>query len=448
MAYLGSSLRNAHVMTPQDLAELLATGSERYDVEYKNPGSRDDKAFFSGVARAVLAMANRRDGGVVVVGVNEQRGSAATLLGLTAPQLATWNHDNVRDALAVYAEPSVDVDVHHVTLDGKTAVVIRVREFADIPVLCRKDGEKVREGALYVRSRRKAESVEVPRQAEMRDLIELATEKRLRAFFQTASAAGIRLGGPAGVTATPLLVTDAAQYQRELDAMMLAASEKARHRGFWRVSIHPQRYVPNRVPNIMALTPIMRAAAVQYRGWPYPSVLARKEAVIGTDWIEVEIDERIHVEHWRFHQSGHFTQVMGFWEDWYEQDVLTRPNEMPVANETFGVDFAVGTLTEIFEFASRLAASEAGADAMVIHIAAHRLKGRRLTLPPNRAPFLSPYVANIESFEFPPVTVERDALLSDPRRPAVDAAGEVLKRFGWDAGSQMLASFQPPLRNA
>ena len=53
--------------------------------------------------------------------------------------------------------------------------------FADIPVLCKRDYQDVlRSGACYVRSRRKPETTEIPTQADMRDLLELATEKKLR----------------------------------------------------------------------------------------------------------------------------------------------------------------------------------------------------------------------------------------------------------------------------
>lgn len=430
-------------MTPRELQELLATGGERYDVEYKRPGRRADRRYFSGVARAVLAMANRRDGGTVVIGVEEKRGSPAALIGLSPDELTTWRADDVRDALATYAEPSVDVEVLQVALDDKTAVVIRVREFADVPVLCRKDGEDVREGALYVRSRRKPESIEVPRQAEMRDLIELATEKRLVAFLRTAAAAGIRPGSAPGEASPP---SDTARFDQQRSAMQMSGSTKARKRGFWQVSIHPQRFVQQRVPNILELAPIMRAAAVSYRGWPYPSVLTRLEPSIGDDWIQADVDDRIHVERWRMYQSGHFVQDMGLWEDWFEQDFLTRAEQRPTASETLGVDFTIGTLTEIFEFAARLAASAAGAEAMVISLSLHGLKGRRLELPPGRAGFSTPRVANIDSYRFEPRLMARDALLTDPRAPAVDAALELFRRFGWDAGAKLVASFQPPLQ--
>jgi len=212
------------------------------------------------------------------------------------------------------------------------------------------------------------------------------------------------------------------------------------------VSIHPLRFLKQRVDDLLGLPPIIRAAAVEYRGWPYPSILDRNDVQYGSEWIDGQVDERIHLENWRYYQSGHFAQVMGFWEDWFEQDDFARPEQRPKPSATLGVDFTVGTLTEIFEFGSRLALSAGGAETMVIHLAAHGLKGRHLTLPNTRAPFSTPHVTATESYTHAPVVIGRDALLADPRTPAALVARELFKRFGWDAAIEILKGMQPHQR--
>ena len=63
-----------------------------------------------------------------------------------------------------------------------------------MPHLCARAFEQtLRKGALYVRTRRIPETAEVPTQTEMRELLELATEKRLRAYVESAERAGIVL---------------------------------------------------------------------------------------------------------------------------------------------------------------------------------------------------------------------------------------------------------------
>jgi predicted HTH transcriptional regulator len=144
-------------------------------------------------------MANRQDGGLVVIGVVDD-GVAVAPIGLTNEQLDTWTHDAAGDALAEYADPAVEFALERVPFQGMTLVVLRVQEFDDVPVLCKRDYPQTqRKGACYVRARRKPETSEIPTQAEMRELIDLATSKRLRKTLGMLRGAGVDLS----TTASP-----------------------------------------------------------------------------------------------------------------------------------------------------------------------------------------------------------------------------------------------------
>ena len=189
-------------MNQAQLAAALDLGREQANVEFKSAGLLSDSGLKAQVVRAVLGMANRRDGGFVVLGVQETDG-AIVAQGLSVEQLGSWGPDDFGDELAKYADPSVRHSVGRLALDGRTFVAIDVAEFSDVPVLCKKDygdGRKtiLRAGACYVRPRRKPETVEVSTYADMRDLIDLATEKGVRRFVEIADRAGL---GPQGSTA-------------------------------------------------------------------------------------------------------------------------------------------------------------------------------------------------------------------------------------------------------
>lgn len=182
-------------MTDQEFAEILALAYERRGIEFKGPGSLKDKRLRAKVVRAMLGMTNRRDGGLVVIGV-EDAGGKLKPVGLSVNDLSTWKYDDVADAVGVYADPSVSFELEIRAHQGLKFVVLEVREFEDVPVLCKRSFEDVlRQGACYVRSRRKPETSEIPTQEDMRDLLELATEKKLRGFAKLARAAGQALGG-------------------------------------------------------------------------------------------------------------------------------------------------------------------------------------------------------------------------------------------------------------
>lgn len=183
----------AGARSEEEFERLLALGHEQRGVEFKGPGRRSDKQFFARVARSVLGMANRRDGGRVIIGVEDKSG-VLQAVGLDASDLKTWKYDDIADSLAGYADPNVSFDLETRRRGHRSYVILHVQEFEDVPILCNKDySDVLRKGACYVRSRRKPETAEIPSQADMRDLLELATEKRLRSFIAMAIAAGLLL---------------------------------------------------------------------------------------------------------------------------------------------------------------------------------------------------------------------------------------------------------------
>ena len=71
-------------------------------------------------------------------------------------------------------------------------ILIEVKEFDDIPVLCKRAYDDVlRDGACYVRTSRKPETSEIPTQTEMRELLSLATEKGVRRYIEQLERLGI-----------------------------------------------------------------------------------------------------------------------------------------------------------------------------------------------------------------------------------------------------------------
>lgn len=104
--------------------------------------------------------------------------------------------DELADRLDRYAAPYLEFDLARVEHDNGTCVVITVAEFASVPVICKKAygdarGETLSEGVLYVRTRRKPESMRVRSEVDMRELIELATEKRLRETLSLLYRVGV-----------------------------------------------------------------------------------------------------------------------------------------------------------------------------------------------------------------------------------------------------------------
>lgn len=180
-------------MTPDEFEAVLIRGHEMRGVEFKGPGSLADSSFAARVVRASLAMANRRGGGLIVIGVGESKGSLDAV-GLSADLLETWSHDDLADKLSKYADPYISFELERFEHNGRTFLILHVHEFEEVPVFCKSQLDPIlKKGACYVRSLRKPESAEVATSEDMRQLVDLATEKRLRQFLATAERAGAGL---------------------------------------------------------------------------------------------------------------------------------------------------------------------------------------------------------------------------------------------------------------
>lgn len=178
-------------MTNEEFAEIMALDHELAGVEFKGSGRLADRRLSAQVVKAILGMANRRDGGSVIIGVEDDLGTLNPV-GLTSTQVDTWGYDALADQVARYADPGVSFDVEVKSYDGGQYVVIEVEEFNDIPVLCKRAfNDVLRDGACYVRPRRKPETTEIPTQADMRDLLDLATDKVVARYIERAKRLGL-----------------------------------------------------------------------------------------------------------------------------------------------------------------------------------------------------------------------------------------------------------------
>jgi hypothetical protein len=191
------------VWSTAQVEEALALGTETRSFEVKGACAPSDTGPIGRVVRGVLAMSNIADGGRIAVGI-DNASMAAMAPGLSAAQLNAWQKSEpIHDKITKYADPPIGVTYQeHVLSNGVTIVVLEVPGIAGEPHFCKKDlndpddGRNLilREGALYVRSIGKPESVEVRTRAAMQEVIESATTYRLRAFVEQAMRAGLHLG--------------------------------------------------------------------------------------------------------------------------------------------------------------------------------------------------------------------------------------------------------------
>jgi len=175
-------------LSKDELVEIIYHGREERNIEYKSSmlWERSEKRFE--IIKCILGMANMRDGGFIVFGV-EQQDSNFILSGMAPDHVMSFNQDKVDDVVKDFADPFVETQVIIVEHESKKFVVIQVNEFEEIPVICKKNypprsGTLLREGAIYNRPKGKSETTEVSTQAGMREIIDMAVDKSLHRFVE------------------------------------------------------------------------------------------------------------------------------------------------------------------------------------------------------------------------------------------------------------------------
>lgn len=194
-------------MADSQLEDLVLHGREERNLEYKGPVEWWDPDVKARLTKCILSLSNIRDGGTIVIGV-EQVGESFTAVGLTHAQRDSFKQDEVARHVNNFADPYAEITVSQFPLEDNDFVVIQVREFDEVPVVCRRNGIGLREGAIYTRTRRIYECAEVPGQAEMREILDMAVEKGIRRFEARAARAGY-VPAP----------SDAQRFEEELDGL-------------------------------------------------------------------------------------------------------------------------------------------------------------------------------------------------------------------------------------
>lgn len=435
------------MITNEQFKAFLALGHELSGVEFKASGPRGDDYLRAKVARAIMGMTNRRDGGIVIVGVGERNGKLDPR-GLSQSDLPSWkNYDHVTTAFANYMNPPASFDLNICQFDGNEFAVFEVHEFAEVPTICKKGYSKphsngysevvLREGVCYIRSRHKPETVEVSSLEQMRELLELATEKGVRKFVSQAQRGGMSLS-------RSVQPDDKELFDKQRQHWTSTLIEAIQSRGYWQVVIRPERFAKQRI-QYPDLFPSLEKASVDLRGWDFPHVYNIPKFNKGSDWIGYETDWEYMREAWRFYQSAQFTQIAAMREDWPEQVKQLYLAKVGKPGEVLYVEDVIYRFTEIFAFASRLALTDAYASENYIHIdvLVGGIQGRHLISdrPIGGILFSTRHSLDIEEF-FYEEDILRETLIASSKDLALQAAADLLYRAGFQTNRQALQEIQ------
>ncbi len=434
------------------LAYCFSLTHEVPDVEFKGRGKGRDNPLFGRVVRAAMVMANRRGGGIVIIGVEEDQ-NGLHFLGLASDQLAAWKYESIASGFNSFTNVPIEFDRLEYEYAGNTFLVLDIHEFATVPVMCMKEYRDksnpkmpeaqcpliLRPGAFYIRTLNNAESKQMLTSEETRTLFELAIEKGIQSFVTHTKLAGINIAP---------LPEDEELFAQQLEGWTSPLLEDIRTRGYWDVRIRPVSFKQERLP-LSQLRQLLIRASLNYRGWEFPYITPRMSA-IGNDWIGLEDREGASLQAWRFFQSGQFAAAVGFLDDWEDELMHPSPQDWE-AGVQLSIHDVVYRLTEIFGLASRLAITDVYRDErfVVIYIALCNVRDRTLY---GRGAWslelalLRRHLTSAETIPYPPLTLAKEDIIARPRELAIKAAQYIFERFGWDPSVQLLTTIQSQLQ--
>src|SRR5260370_34201754 len=121
--------------------------------------------------------------------------------------MPTWRNKLFSVFFTTNATPPISFDYHPCQWQGKNFVLLRIHEFGDVPIICKKEYKDdsnesippkdrkavLRPGILYARSINKPETKEVTAAEGARTILNLAIEQGIQKFIEQALTTALSL---------------------------------------------------------------------------------------------------------------------------------------------------------------------------------------------------------------------------------------------------------------
>jgi hypothetical protein len=210
----------------------------------------------------------------------------------------------------------------------------------------------------------------------------------------------------------------------------------------WRVNLRPEQYDPDLIPTLTACFDAVRATKLSLRGWDFPHISNKPgQTITGSNWVASFGDFMSHVEYWRFYQSGQFLHLAAVREvlskEWTSQLRVAAKSHASWRTDVnwdqvpgfFSLLNFLYTVTEIFEFAARLAQRGIYAGQISVTIELKHIKGFVLTPEIDRA--WSDVRAAAQDTIGKTWVVDARELVADSANTSLAVTGWFFERFNW-----------------
>lgn len=345
--------------------QLIDRQGEDRSLDYKAAMAFTDNAVKGKLLKCIMAFANTRDGGYILIGV-EQIDLHFEAMGVTPEQARSFDPTKIGDFARNYCSTLPRVTTREVAIGEVRVLLLRVAEFADEPIVCTSDlhdsqkNSILRKGNIYVRTE-DARCVAIDSSETMRSFLDLAVQKRGEGLLEQIRG----LVGAAPITSGS--ASPAEQYATEIEAAeeMFQREDLAGPDPYWYCSVMPAVY-EERVRSTARLREIRMQCEVALRGWNFPHTDRQHDQTF-EDGIESVTHWAHHNEASRFYRSGLFTWRHSLREDGW-----------PEREGTISFVSSIYSLLETFVFASRYTPMIADDGEFVVSVGIANIGGYQL----------------------------------------------------------------------
>lgn len=175
----------------KDIIYYINNPFETRSVEYKRnaPWARTTK---HRIARAMIAMANLRDGGYIIVGMEQKDDGSFDKVGVTENTYDTYKLDDMKNYLKSHVEPMIKVELEKPEIDGLKFIGIKVAGLYEFPHICTKsEGTNLERGVIYIRSTGAEGCIRLTDLEENKNIIDACAEVQFNKFVDNLKKSGL-----------------------------------------------------------------------------------------------------------------------------------------------------------------------------------------------------------------------------------------------------------------
>jgi len=209
--------------------------------------------------------------------------------------------------------------------------------------------------------------------------------------------------------------------------------EKIKSRGHKIIRIHPVEYVEERISSLSKCHEIVREHNVRFRGWDFPHISNKDLPYNKNNYIESFTDWDLYKEAWRYYQSGQFFYIAGLKEDWLDATNLFKNHRLinTPPGDIFGYLNWLCSITEVYEFAARLAQSGYLGAEFKIEVKLFQMKNRKLVSLDDVSLISGDYICREDTLSFYKQYSTKDFILNSAKY-ALNRAIWLYERFNFN----------------